>query len=186
MNGTPTEFSGIGRGANYRHRAGQKQRRQVGRRAQLRDNFPSASMFIFSTPRLTFLPGIGKKVVIKKKIISGSDMSISFRNDSDEEKDFREEVRDWITTTLPDDLRGWSTRPPFERTMWWHRKLYGKGWIAPAWPKLHGGMEATLNEQIILKEELARAGAPEISAQGINHVGPILMALGPANRSTVF
>lgn len=113
-------------------------------------------------------------------------MSISFRNDSDEEKDFREEVRDWITTTLPDDLRGWSTRPPFERTMWWHRKLYGKGWIAPAWPKLHGGMEATLNEQIILKEELARAGAPEISAQGINHVGPILMAFGTGEQKDRF
>ena len=113
-------------------------------------------------------------------------MSISFRNDSDEEKGFREEVRDWIATTLPDDLRGWSTRPPFERTMGWHQELYGKGWIAPAWPKLHGGMEATLNEQIILKEELARAGAPEISAQGINHVGPILMAFGTGEQKHRF
>jgi alkylation response protein AidB-like acyl-CoA dehydrogenase len=103
-------------------------------------------------------------------------MSISFRTDSPDEKAFRTGVRDWIETTLPDDLRGWSTRPPFDRAMWWHRELHAKGWIAPAWPKSHGGMEATLNQQIILKEELARAGAPEISAQGINHVGPILMA----------
>lgn len=105
-------------------------------------------------------------------------MSISFRTDSPEEKSFRAEARDWIDATLPDDLRGWSTRPPFDRAMWWHRQLHGKGWIAPAWPKSQGGMEATLNQQIILKEELARAGAPEISAQGINHVGPILMAFG--------
>lgn len=105
-------------------------------------------------------------------------MSISFRTDSPDEKAFRTEVRDWIDATLPDDLRGWSTRPPFDKAIWWHRQLHGKGWIAPAWAKIHGGMEATLNQQIILKEELARAGAPEISAQGINHVGPILMAFG--------
>ena len=105
-------------------------------------------------------------------------MSISFRTDSPDEKSFRAEVRDWIEVTLPANLRGWSTRPPFERALWWHRQLHAKNWIAPAWPKVHGGMEATLNQQIILKEEFARAGAPEISAQGINHVGPILMAFG--------
>jgi len=105
-------------------------------------------------------------------------MSISFRTDTREEEDFRAEVRDWISSTLPNDLRGWSTRPPFDRAIWWHRELHAKGWVAPAWPKSHGGMEATLNQQIILKEELARAGAPEISAQGINHIGPILMAFG--------
>ena len=105
-------------------------------------------------------------------------MSISFRTDSKKEKAFRDEVSSWIANTLPDDLRGWSTRPPFHRAIWWHRQLYTKGWIAPAWPKCYGGMEATLNQQIILKEELARAGAPEISAQGINHVGPILMQFG--------
>lgn len=105
-------------------------------------------------------------------------MSISFRTDTPDEKSFRTEVRDWVATTLPEDLRGWSTRPPFGRAMWWHRKLHSRGWIAPAWPKSYDGMEATLNQQIILKEELARAGAPEISAQGINHVGPILMAFG--------
>ena len=105
-------------------------------------------------------------------------MSISFRTDTPDENAFRTKARDWIDATLPDDLRGWSTRPPFDRAMWWHRQMHSKGWIAPAWPKSHGGMEATLNQQIILKEELARAGAPEISAQGINHIGPILMAFG--------
>ena len=105
-------------------------------------------------------------------------MHLSFRTDSPKEKSFRSDVADWIDETLPDDLRGWSTRPPFERAMWWHKQLFQKGWIAPAWPKAYGGMEATLNQQIILKEELARAGAPEISGQGLNHVGPILMAFG--------
>ena len=51
-------------------------------------------------------------------------MSISFRTDSDDEKAFRAKVRGWIANTLPDDLRGWSTRPPFDRAMWWHRQLH--------------------------------------------------------------
>lgn len=105
-------------------------------------------------------------------------MAISFRSDSADEKAFRAEVRDWIDATLPEDLRGWSTRPPFDRAMWWHAKLNEMGWLAPHWPEHYGGMDATLNQQIILKEELAAAGAPEISGQGINHVGPILMSFG--------
>ncbi len=64
--------------------------------------------------------------------------------------------------------------------MWWHRQLHGRGWIAPRWPKAHGGMEATLEQQLILAEELGRAGAPEISGQAIGHIGPILMAFGSA------
>jgi alkylation response protein AidB-like acyl-CoA dehydrogenase len=62
--------------------------------------------------------------------------------------------------------------------MWWHRELFQRGWIAPRWPKTYGGMDAPLQQQIILMEELGRAGAPELSAQAISHVGPIIMALG--------
>ena len=105
-------------------------------------------------------------------------MVIGFRRDSPAEETFRAEVRAWIGAMLPDDLRGWSTRPPFERAMWWQRQLNDKGWLAPHWPRHYGGMEATLNQQIILTEELAHAGAPELSGQGVNHIGPLLMAFG--------
>ena len=105
-------------------------------------------------------------------------MVIGFRKDTPAEKAFRAEVRAWIGATLPDDLRGWSTRPPFERAMRWQRQLGAKGLLAPHWPRRYGGADATLNEQIILAEELARAGAPELSGQGVNHIGPILMTFG--------
>ena len=39
-------------------------------------------------------------------------------------------------------------------------------------------MGATLNEQIIMTEELARVGAPHLPVQGLNHIGPILMEFG--------
>lgn len=105
-------------------------------------------------------------------------MAIGFRIDSDDEKDFRAEVRGWLEANLPDDLRGLSTRPPFDRSQVWFHMLAERGWIAPHWPKSHGGMAATINQQIILREELANVGAPEISSQGLNHIGPILMEFG--------
>jgi alkylation response protein AidB-like acyl-CoA dehydrogenase len=60
----------------------------------------------------------------------------------------------------------------------WYRALSRKGWIAPHWPKQYGGLGATLNEQIIMGEELARVGAPQLPAQGLNHIGPILIKFG--------
>ena len=105
-------------------------------------------------------------------------MAFSFRSDSPADARFREEVRAWIDANLPGDLRGLPTRPPVERAMWWHRRLHDRGWIALHWPREHGGGEDTLDRQLIVREELARAGAPEISAQGLYHIGPILMAHG--------
>ena len=89
-------------------------------------------------------------------------MTVSFRIDSDDERAFRREVHEWLEANLPADLRGLSTRPPFDRAQEWFAKLAGRGWIAPHWPATHGGMEATINQQIILREELARVGAPQV------------------------
>jgi hypothetical protein len=105
-------------------------------------------------------------------------MPLSFRVDSEEERAFRMEVRTWMEANLPKELRGWSTRPPFELSQVWFKRLAARGWQAPHWPKKFGGMGATINQQIIIREELARIEAPEISAQGLNHIGPILMQFG--------
>jgi alkylation response protein AidB-like acyl-CoA dehydrogenase len=101
-----------------------------------------------------------------------------FRNDSPEEAAFRSEVRTWLEANLPAALRGRTNRPPPAELMPWYRMLSRKGWVAPHWPKEHGGMGASLNEQIIMTEELARLGAPQLPAQGLNHIGPILIEFG--------
>ena len=98
-----------------------------------------------------------------------------FRRDSPAEAAFRTEVRTWLEANLPAALRGRTNRPPPAELMPWYRTLSRKGWIAPHWPKQYGGMGATLNEQIIMTEELARVGAPQLPAQGLNHIGPILI-----------
>jgi alkylation response protein AidB-like acyl-CoA dehydrogenase len=101
-----------------------------------------------------------------------------FRRDSPAEAAFRSEVRTWLEANFPPALRGRTNRPPPAELMPWYRALSRKGWIAPHWPKQYGGMGATLNEQIIMTEELARIGAPHMPAQGLNHIGPILIEFG--------
>ena len=101
-----------------------------------------------------------------------------FRHDSPDEAAFRTEVRAWVEANLPAPLRGRTNRPPPAELMPWYRALSRKGWIAPHWPKEYGGMGATLNQQIIMTEELARVGAPQMPAQGLNHIGPILIEFG--------
>ena len=67
----------------------------------------------------------------------------------------------------------------FEHRVAWHKKLYEGGWIAIQWPQEYGGRGATLTQQIIYDEELARAGAPRIvNGQGLGLVGPTLMHWG--------
>ena len=103
-----------------------------------------------------------------------------FRRDTPAETAFRMEVRTWLEANLPVALRGRITRPPPGELMPWYHTLSRKGWIAPHWPKQYGGMGATLNEQLIMTEELARIGAPHLPVQGLNHIGPILMEFGTA------
>jgi alkylation response protein AidB-like acyl-CoA dehydrogenase len=104
--------------------------------------------------------------------------SLSFLVDSPKDAKFRAEVSAWMKKYLPEELRNWSTRPPREMIQPWHFKLYERGWIAPHWPKEYGGMEASISEQLILQEELSRAGAPILSRQALGHIGPILMHHG--------
>ena len=101
-----------------------------------------------------------------------------FRDDSADEAEFRAEVRGWLEANLPSPLRGRTDRPPPDEIMPWYRALAARGWVAPHWPKQHGGMGATLAQQIVLTQELARLSAPQLPIQGINHIGPILMRFG--------
>lgn len=104
------------------------------------------------------------------------------RSETREQSDFRQEVRRWLNENLPDHLRFLTFRPLPKDGMPWYRRLAERGWIAPHWPKKFGGMTATPVEQVIMFEEFARAGAPDIPTQGLNHLGPLLMKLGTAEQ----
>ncbi|HUI96935.1 MAG TPA: acyl-CoA dehydrogenase family protein [Xanthobacteraceae bacterium] len=113
----------------------------------------------------------------------GWDNTTLFVDDDAADRAFRAEVRDWVAANVPSELCNRSTRidPPALKP--WHRKLFERGWIAPHWPKEYGGMGATLTQQIILFEEIARVGAPTPYPHGLNFIGPLIIEVGtPAQK----
>jgi alkylation response protein AidB-like acyl-CoA dehydrogenase len=106
------------------------------------------------------------------------DIASLFSDDTAEDQHFRAEVRDWVSDNCPRELCHRRDRidPPALKP--WHRKLYERGWIAPHWPKQYGGMGASLTQQIILFEEIVRAGAPTPYPHGLNFIGPIIIQAG--------
>ncbi|GIW40225.1 MAG: acyl-CoA dehydrogenase [Candidatus Binatia bacterium] len=109
-------------------------------------------------------------------------MDLSFRPS---EEAFRAEVRGWLERNLPP---GWGTEAfPEPETLEeevrflvdWQKKLHAGGWVGVHWPREYGGRGASVVENFILQEEMARAKAPELIGRiGVNLVGPTLIAHG--------
>jgi alkylation response protein AidB-like acyl-CoA dehydrogenase len=92
---------------------------------------------------------------------------------------FRQLFRDWVKANCPPHLRNMrKQRPPFSEVADWYRALAAKGWLAPTWPKEHGGMGLTPAKHIIYVEEWGRLGCPRIPDHGIGLVGPLLIQYG--------
>ncbi|MFZ0334817.1 MAG: acyl-CoA dehydrogenase [Candidatus Acidiferrales bacterium] len=103
-------------------------------------------------------------------------------NLSGEERHFRDEFRAWLEANVPADWPAWREKPievsfPYLRS--WQRKLYDGGWAAVSWPKQYGGRDATLMQQAIFWEEMARVDAPPMAnALGLGLIGPTIIAFG--------
>ena len=100
-----------------------------------------------------------------------------------EHEAFREEVRRWVATAMPASMRAKAevdAHFDHDEIMEWHRILYRKGWVAPAWPTEHGGPGFDATRRFILTEELELMGAPGLSPFGLAMVGPLLMQFGSA------
>ncbi len=100
------------------------------------------------------------------------------------ERKFRDEFRAWLSENVPEEWAGGGAGSEdraeyIEYLRAWQRRLYDGGWAGISWPKEFGGRGATLVEQAIFQEELARAGAPQlIGTIGLSLVGPTIIALG--------
>lgn len=99
-----------------------------------------------------------------------------------EEVAFRDEFRSWLAINAPKDWSSWREKPleesfPYLRT--WQRRLHEGGWAAVSWPKEYGGRSATLMQQAIFWEEMARVEAPPMAnALGLGLIGPTIIAYG--------
>ena len=106
---------------------------------------------------------------------------------------FRLELRTWLEHNLPE---GWlegrrdiphQEGPRYEFYRAWQRRLYEGGWLAPEWPREHGGRGATAREQMIYTEELAWVDAPRILDNvGLGIVGPSLIGVGTEEQQRRF
>src|SRR5205809_1066879 len=60
----------------------------------------------------------------------------------------------------------------------WHKVLARKGWVAPSWPKEHGGTGWTPTQKYIWSEELARADALPVLPFGVSMLAPVVYTFG--------
>jgi alkylation response protein AidB-like acyl-CoA dehydrogenase len=77
--------------------------------------------------------------------------------DSPAEADFRDRLRTWLSAQA--DAFSSSGDEYWASQGDWHRALYGAGFFGLSWPKKYGGQELPSVYDVILDEELARAGA---------------------------
>jgi alkylation response protein AidB-like acyl-CoA dehydrogenase len=97
---------------------------------------------------------------------------------SPSEQAFRDELRDWVADNHPGD------EPTGDEAAWefrsaWQRKLHEQGYAGLSWPEEFGGRGATLIEQAIFGEEMARAKAPSpANILGLVMGGPVVIAHG--------
>jgi alkylation response protein AidB-like acyl-CoA dehydrogenase len=97
---------------------------------------------------------------------------------------FRDGLRHWLAGNLnphwqSDFNQIAGKHNQFEYLRAWQRKVYDGGWAGIAWPKEFGGRGASVIEQVIFTEEMARAGAPNLpGVLGLQLVGPTTITHG--------
>ncbi|THE64013.1 acyl-CoA dehydrogenase [Salinadaptatus halalkaliphilus] len=108
------------------------------------------------------------------------------------QESFRHELRDWLEENLPD---GWLENPEIpsdreERNAFfkeWQQTLAADNWAGIHWPEAYGGRGASLIEQTIYREEMARVNAPpQINLIGVNLIGPTLIEVGTEEQKERF
>ncbi len=102
---------------------------------------------------------------------------------SAEDLAFQREVRDFLDTHLPDDIREATARTPTvfvdkDIAMRWQAILVEKGWAVPNWPEEWGGTNWTTTQRYIFTTECNRAGAPMLIPLGIAMLAPVILAFG--------
>jgi alkylation response protein AidB-like acyl-CoA dehydrogenase len=104
---------------------------------------------------------------------------------------FRDEVRTFLAEAFTSELQAEAARQAgvfaeggLGRR--WHKILYERGWIAPAWPREYGGAGLSAVQRFIFASEMAEAGAPVIAGFGLQLCGPVLMGYGSPEQKGYF
>ncbi len=97
---------------------------------------------------------------------------------------FRAEARAWLAEHCVEPYRGLEFRGDpdsdwLDHMRTWNNRLADAGWAGIDWPVEHGGRGLGLAHQVVLAEELDRAGAPgTLNPIGLANIAPSIMAFG--------
>jgi len=101
---------------------------------------------------------------------------------------FRETLREWLAENFPPSLALEPHRQAFDvhgpantypDFLLWKARIAPTGLATPMWPKAYGGAGLSLDEAIILGNEMDRIGARmPIQGMGVNLLGPTLLEFG--------
>jgi alkylation response protein AidB-like acyl-CoA dehydrogenase len=112
--------------------------------------------------------------------------------DTEEEAEFRQEVRDFLDEQLTPDVlekileerdQYYEGRPHARE---FSRKLGAKGWLVPQWPKEYGGLGSSPAHRRIIIEELSSRGASAGGGIATSIVGPVIMLHGTEEQKREF
>jgi alkylation response protein AidB-like acyl-CoA dehydrogenase len=102
------------------------------------------------------------------------------RDDFDElsDEEFRQLARRFLEKHHPPELRHAPKRLHWVESKLWYMILSAAGWLAPAWPREHGGMGLSAAKQLIYVDEFEKFGAARNPDHGIMLLGPLLIRYG--------
>ena len=99
-------------------------------------------------------------------------MDFALAEYTEEQERFRQEVRAWLEENVPEDMKDpidgddfTQEQYLFYRELW--RKMGGKGWLYPTYPKEYGGGGLTADHEIIINEEMAHAQAKPCTSRSL-------------------
>ena len=102
---------------------------------------------------------------------------------------FQNEVRSFLTTEYPDDIRrkrNESVSLTRDDMIRWQKLLYKKGWFAVDWPVEYGGTGWSPVQKYLFARELAAINAPYIVSFGVKMVAPIIYTYGNEEQKQRF
>jgi len=106
--------------------------------------------------------------------------------DAMSEAQFRALVRGFFRQHYPEHLRHLSRRLHWNEIGEWYLTLSRQGWIAPAWPKEHGGMGLSPDKHLAFIEEQEKHGVARMIDAGLTMAGPLLIRHGTPEQQRTY
>jgi alkylation response protein AidB-like acyl-CoA dehydrogenase len=104
-------------------------------------------------------------------------------NDTPELAEYRAKVRAWLEQQEAPILRGREDHEAVQAHRAWQRKLAEAGFAAVTWPAEYGGQGLGPIHQVVLNQEISRAGVPGLfDVIGVGMLGPTIIAHGTEDQ----